>query len=259
MRKLRGILVAGLAMGAFFGVLTSAHAQTPAYGQTQAPAYGQTQAPAYGQAPAPAYGQAPAPAPAPAYGQAPAYGPAPAPTYVQAPAPIIETPPPPVTAPKAPISDDMSGAVGVGVGVVAGNEFIKPDGAVAALRYWINDSLALAAQLRFTISTAKNTDTSWNLSPTAMILFSPKKVLSTRLLIGVGLGETTDKTPPADVTVGLTVPIFLGLEHSFARWFAMGIAMQDNLVNYTNGTNTYTFDISFNTTKYFGSLFFYTD
>jgi hypothetical protein len=56
-------------MGAFFGVLGSAHAQAPAYGQAPAPAY---QAPGPGARPhvpglsAPAYG----PAPAPAYGQA---------------------------------------------------------------------------------------------------------------------------------------------------------------------------------------------
>ena len=263
MRKLQGKLVAGLATGAFFGVLGSAQAQAPAYGQApvpayQAPAYGQAPVPAYGQAPAPAYGQAPAPAQAPAYGQAPA------PVYGQALAPVpslAETPPPPspVTAPKGPTSDDMSGSIGIGVGVIGGKNDLVTIAPAVSLRYWINDSLALSAGLVLRMDAVKNADTSWQLSPSAMILFSPKKVLSTRLLIGVGLGETTVKNPPADVAVTLSVPVFLGLEHYFTRWFAMGVAMQDDFLRYTSGTNTYEFTVSFNSTSYVGSLFFYTD
>ena len=250
MRKLQGKLVAGLAMGAFFGVLGSAHAQAPAYGQAPAPAYGPAPAPAYGPAPAPAYG----PAPAPAYGQAPApaYGPA------LAPVPSLAETPPPVTAPKEPISDDMSGAIGVGVGVIAGNNSLITIAPAVSLRYWINGSLALSAGIVLRMDAVKNADTSWQLSPSAMILFSPKKVLSTRLLIGVGLGETTVKNPPADVAVTLSVPVFLGLEHYFTRWFAMGVAMQDDFLKYTSGTD-YEFTVSFNSTSYVGSLFFYTD
>jgi hypothetical protein len=257
MRKLQGTLVAGLAMGAFFGVLGSVHAQAP-YGQ--APAYGQAPVPTYQapvpayQAPAPPYGQVPAPAQAPAYGQAPA------PAYGQAlaPVPSLAETPPPAAAPKATPSDDMSGAIGVGVGVIAGSSFITIAPAVS-LRYWINDSLALSAGLVLKMDAVKNADTSWQLSPSAMILFSPKKVLSTRLLIGVGLAETTVKNPPADVAVTLSVPVFLGLEHYFTRWFAMGVAMQDDFLKYTSGTDSYEFTVSFNSANYVGSLFFYTD
>jgi hypothetical protein len=174
-------------------------------------------------------------------------------------APPPPPPPPPVTAPSATVtSDNMSGQIGVGVGVVAGTEFIKPDTTVA-LRYWINDSLALAAQLKFSINKVEGSDTSWSFSPAAMILFSPLKVVSTRLLIGVGLGESNVKNPPADTTYGLTVPISLGVEHFFTKWFAMGIAMQNDLIKYDYNGSKSSFALSFDSTKYGGSLFFYTD
>jgi hypothetical protein len=158
-------------------------------------------------------------------------------------------------------SDSMAGQLGFGAGVVAGtNELVKPDG-VAAIKYWLSDSMALMAQLQFNLTKVKDIDTSYNFAPRALVLFSPWRVTSTRLQVGAGLGFNIGKTPPADASYGIAVPIYAGVEHFFTKWFSMGIAAQDNFISYSkNGaTDSWTFAFDINSTAFWGSLFFYTD
>ena len=46
-------------------------------------------------------------------------------------------------------------SVGLGVGVVAGNDFVKPDTANLMLKYWMSDALAIVPRLAFGITKAR--------------------------------------------------------------------------------------------------------
>jgi hypothetical protein len=169
-------------------------------------------------------------------------------------------------APKA--SDDMTGSVGFGVGVGAGTgttSLITTDNTIA-IKYWMSDAMAIVPRLTLTMSKTKVPPadagpTAWQFNPEVLASFVLLKGASTRLAAGAGIGINLSKnlTPGPDTTFGINIPIELGVEHFFARWFSMGIAMHDQFISYTKTGDAYTFGLSVNTLAYMGSLFFYTD
>lgn len=204
--------------------------------------------PAFAQAPAPAYAPAPAMAPAPA----------PEGTAVMPAAPVL--------APRA--SDDMTGSVGLGVGVGAGTSLVIPDTANLMLKYWMSDALALVPRLSMGLSKTKDVDASWAFSPSILASFVLLKGASTRLSAGVGIGLSLSKDPNADVTanpdaaktlVDIFIPVQLSVEHFFTRWFAMGIAIDERFLDFSKQGTPWTFGVGLDTLSYMGSLFFYTD
>ena len=178
------------------------------------------------------------------------------------PPPATSVPPPmqAMSAPKG--SDDMTGSLGFGVGVAAGTSLIIPGGTVS-LKYWLSDVLSVVPALSFNIikPAAPGSSTTWNFSPSAIVLFVPFRSTSTRFSVGGGLGIDLGKTPTVavpnpDTRVGIFIPVQAGLEHFFTRWFSMGIAAQFHLIDYRKDDR---FSISIDTTQLLGSLFFYTD
>jgi hypothetical protein len=231
MNKFHGKLVAGLATAALFGALGSAQAQD----------------------------QGTAPAAAPAWS------------------------PPPAAPPAA--SSDMSGQLGLGVGLSAGTSLAVP-GATLITKYWLSDSLAVLPQLALKIYKTKGQDTNWAIAPSAIIAYCPWKNASTRLSVGGGLGlefakwgapaaGTAPGTPPnlgaqrpqlvppaPDTYIGFTLPIYVGLEHFFARWFSMGIALQNNFLEYGKQGTPWVMAFGIDNVNSFqalGYLLFYTD
>jgi hypothetical protein len=184
-----------------------------------------------------------------------------APAFAQEnPPPSAGSVPPPMQAMAAPKgSEDMTGSIGFGVGVAAGAQtLIAPDNTVA-LKYWMSDVLAVSPRLTFSISkpSGPGTATTWDFSPSAVVLFVPFRSTSTRFSVGGGLGFSIGKTPPAtDTAVRIFIPIQAGVEHFFTRWFSLGIAASSNLIDYQKDVG---FSIAINTPHYLGQLFFYTD
>jgi hypothetical protein len=185
------------------------------------------------------------------------------------PEPMAEPlPPPPPPAPVAAVSaDDMTGQVGFGVGVIAGTTLVTID-QVAAIKYWLSDTLAIEPELLFGMAKAKRgaatSDTSWRFAPAVLFLHTPWKTTSTRLNVGAGLGLGFAKwnpggAVPSDTTVAIRVPIEAGVEHFFTRWFSMGIAVQNDLFSYSKTGDNYDLAFTIDTTHFMGSLFFYTD
>jgi len=204
----------------------------------------------------PAFAQAPAPAPM--------YAPAPAPMMAPAPAPepMPVMPAAPVMAPKA--SDDMTGSVGFGVGVGAGTSLVVPDTTTVALKYWMSDALAIIPRLNLQMNKVKNTDTAWAFAPAVLADFTLLKGASTRLSIGAGLGLSFAKNmAPATTTdtyIAFNIPVQMGVEHFFTRWFSMGLGTSFNFLSYAkDGTKPWSFDVEVSNIRYMGSLFFYTD
>jgi hypothetical protein len=177
----------------------------------------------------------------------------------------------PVMAPKA--SDDMTGSVGLGVGVVgggtaAGATSLLTTTNTVAIKYWMSDAMAIVPRLVFTMSKSKagtagatSTPTAWQFNPEVLASFVLLKGASTRLTAGAGLGIALSKNivSGSDVTFGINLPIELGVEHFFTRWFSMGIAVHEDFLSYTKTGDAYGFDLSLSTPRYMGSLFFYTD
>jgi hypothetical protein len=107
-----------------------------------------------------------------------AQAPAPTPEPVTAPEPIttdamIQNPEAP-DAPKmhaAPVkppraSDDMTGSIGFGVGIVAGsNELIKPDTGNLMMPYWKSDTMVIVPKLFLGFSKTKDLDATWSFAP----------------------------------------------------------------------------------------------
>jgi len=223
--------------------------------------------PAFAQAPAQMYAPAPAPAPmyAPAPAQAQMYAPVPAP----APEVVAPAPAPVAVAPKA--ADDMTGSVGFGVGVDAGiNEWIKPNTANLMMKYWLSDAMAIVPKLKLNISKTKDVNATWEIDPSVLADFTLLKGASTRLSAGVGLGLGFGKDPSAAASVPagetskthieIFVPVQIGVEHFFTRWFAMGIAANFKLIDFAKQGDPWTMKFALdNATTYMGSLFFYTD
>ncbi len=206
----------------------------------------------------PAFAQAPAPAPM--------YAPAPAPMMAPAPAePAAVMPVAPVVAPRA--SDDMTGSVGFGTGVVAGTSLATIDGTVF-LKYWLSDAMSIVPRLSLTMLKARANgvtgDASWGFEPSVLANFVLLKGASTRFDIGAGLGLSLAKgQPPAgagtDTYVGIFVPVQMGVEHFFARWFSMGIASQFSLISYAKQGDSWTMALELSNVRYLGTLTFYTD
>ena len=171
----------------------------------------------------------------------------------------------PVVAPMA--ADDMSGSVGLGVGVVAGSTgtgsiLVAPDTGNLMLKYWINDAFALLPRLSFGVSkTDADDSTSWSFAPEVLASFTMLKGASTRLEGGVGIGFGLSQPAGADTdtTIGIHLPIELAVEHFFTRWFSMGVAIHENFLSYSKTGDVYTLGVMLNSMSYMGSLFFYTD
>jgi len=207
----------------------------------------------------PAFAQAPAPAPAPMY--APAQAPMMAPAQEAAVMPAA-----PMMAPKA--SDDMTGSVGFGVGVGAGQgttSLVTTDNKIA-MKYWMSDAMALIPSLDILINKAKGVDTKWRLAPSLLVDFTLLKGASTRLSAGAGLGLAFAKQlPPAtsvtstDTYIDIFVPVQIGVEHFFTRWFAMGLGARFSFIDFAKQGDGWGLNVALNNTTYMGSLFFYTD
>ena len=215
----------------------------------------------------PAFAQAPAPAPMYAPAPAPTYAPAPAPAPMMAPAPAPEAMPvmpvAPVVAPKA--ADDMTGVVGFGVGVVGGTDLVKTNDSVF-MRYFLSDSLSLVPRLSFTMTKIKDTKAAWAFLPEINAIFTLLKGASTRFDAGVGFGlQLAKHEAPAPITtsddtfIGLYVPVTLGVEHFFTRWFAMGIFATSPIISFGKQGDPWQFNLDISNTNYMGTLAFYLD
>ena len=240
-------------------------AAMPAFAQAPAPA------PMYAPpAPAPAYAPAPAPAYAPAPAPAPMYAPAPAPMMAPALEPAAVMPVAPIVVPRSP--DDMTGSVGFGVGVVDGGSLIKPTTTEVAMKYWMSDVMALVPRLEIGLGKVKDADATWGLRLGALASFVLLKGASTRLALGVGLGFGVSKLPvtttgptgpvtavPADARLEIAVPVQLGVEHFFTRWFSMGLGAGFDAINFWKQGEPFGVNVSVNNVRYMGSLFIYTD
>jgi hypothetical protein len=184
------------------------------------------------------------------------YAPAPAQEMV----PVM--PVAPVMAPKA--ADDMTGSVGFGVGVVGGGTSLVRTNDTIAMKYWLSDAMALIPQLSLNINKTKDQSTAWQFAPQVLADFTLLKGASTRLSAGLGLGLTLAKNMlPATTTdtyIAFRIPVQLGVEHFFTRWFSMGLGTTFNFLNYTkDGTAPWSMDVEVSNIRYMGSLFFYTD
>jgi hypothetical protein len=185
-----------------------------------------------------------------------------APAFAQDNPPPTSVPPPiqAMSAPKG--SDDMTGSIGFGVGVLAGAQtLITPNNSVA-LKYWLSDVLAVSPGLIFNVNKPNGQTTAWEFNPQAVVLFVPFRSTSTRFSVGGGLGVRFQKlsvpngAPSPNTQVELIIPIQAGVEHFFTRWFSMGIAAQSALFDYSKDVR---FGMTIDTTSYLGQLFFYTD
>ena len=139
-----------------------------------------------------------------------------------------------MTAPKG--SEDMTGSLGFGLGVTAGAQTLITPTTSIAVKYWLNDTLAVVPGFDFIVRkpAAAGSSTQWSFNPEAVVLFVPFRSTTTRFSAGGGLGFGLSKTPPATNTVvRIYVPIQAGVEHFFARWFSMGIAARANLISYS--------------------------
>ena len=179
--------------------------------------------------------------------------------------------PPPALVPAPAVSDNMSGQLGIGVGVGsggAGSSLISTKDAEINMKYWLSDTLAVMPQLALTVGTASGNSTAWRFAPAALVLYCPWRTTSTRLGVGGGLGLSFGKAavaspaPAPDTTITIRLPIYVGVEHFFTKWFSMGIAVQEDFLNYTKTGPVHSFNLGIDnttTTQAIGFLFFYTD
>jgi len=212
----------------------------------------------------PASAQAPAPAPMYAPAPAPMYAPAPAP----APEPVAMMPVAPVMAPRA--ADDMTGSVGFGTGISSGaTSLVTIDGTVF-MKYWMSDVMSIVPRLSLTMAKARVAgaseagDATWGFDPAVLVNFVLLKGASTRLDAGLGLGLSLAKgqAPAAgteDTRIGLYIPVQMGVEHFFARWFSMGIATGFNFLDFSKEGDPWSMSLEISNVRYVGSLTIYTD
>jgi len=214
----------------------------------------------------PAFAQAPAPAPMYAPTPAPMYAPAPAPGYAPAPAPAPESaavmPVAPVMAPRA--ADDMTGSVGFGAGVIgtsSSTSLVALDDGTVFMKYWMSDVMSIVPRLSLTMTKIKDVDASWGFSPSVLVNFVLLKGASTRLDAGLGLGLQLAKDPATseDTYIGLYIPVQMGVEHFFTRWFSMGIATGFNLISFAKQGDPWQMNLEVSNVRYLGSLTIYTD
>ena len=168
--------------------------------------------------------------------------------------------------PMVSAADDMTGAWGFGVGVVAGDTLIVPNGTLL-VKYWMADDLAVVPQLTLGIFKSKtgdvSSDTGWDFSPQVLGLYQPWKSTTTRLSVGAGVGISLSKNldgyPTTDTHIGFNIPIYAGVEHFFNRWFSMSIGMAEDFFSYTKAGDAYDLAIGVNSLAFQGLLTFYTD
>jgi hypothetical protein len=174
--------------------------------------------------------------------------------------------------PAAPIvagktSDDMTGSVGFGVGVNAGTSLVVPDAGNLMLKYWMSDAMALVPRLQLGYSKVKGADAGWTFAPQALASFVLLKGASTRLSAGAGFGISLSKNPAAtgpvvpgatatDSVIDIFIPVQVGVEHFFTRWFSMGISADFRFLDFTKQGTPWQMSLAANTTSYMGSLFF---
>ena len=98
--------------------------------------------------------------------------------------------------------------------------------------------------------------------------FTLLKGASTRLSAGLGLGLGFAKNQTAPLLAGgdqsatqieIFVPVQIGVEHFFARWFSMGVSAGFSFIDLQKQGTPWTVDFAINNVNYLGSLFFYTD
>jgi hypothetical protein len=166
----------------------------------------------------------------------------------------------PVMAPRA--ADDMTGSVGLGVGVGATattTTLVTTDNTIS-IKYWMSDVMAIVPKLTFSLTKTKDIKASWSFAPEVLASFVLLKGASTRLSAGLGLGFGLAKaTGATDTTIDLYIPIQLGVEHFFTRWFSMGVGVSEHFFDFGKTGDTWNVGLQVNTLSYMGSLFIYTD
>jgi len=190
---------------------------------------------------------------------------APAPASGAAPVAGVASPPAaePVFAPVRQREGDVAGAWGVGVGVVAGTSFIKPDTSVLTFKYWKNEDLAVVPRLRFAAAKEKDQMSTWSLEASTLLSFVLLRRGATRLAAGGGLGVAlaNDQYPATavntDTHLGLLLPVEIGVEHFFASWFSMGISASFNLLDVWKQGDAWAMNVEIGNTEFLGSVFFY--
>ena len=189
-----------------------------------------------------------------------------APALAQAPVSASEGMVPATPMVKA--ADDMTGAVGFGVGVAAGAQTLIAPNNTLFVKYWMDDTLAIVPQLTLGINKSKvggvSGNTGWDFSPQVLALYVPWKSTSTRLSVGAGFGISLNKykqgSTSTETHIGFNIPIYAGVEHFFARWFSMSVGMAEDFFKYTkDGPNAYALAVGVNTLTFQGLLTFYTD
>jgi len=180
-------------------------------------------------------------------------------------------PPAAVVAPAAapPVAlEDLTSAVGFGIGVIPNAELAGTTGAVA-IKYWISDELAVAPLLIFAYDKPRGADAGWHVRPEALLLYVPFASRWTRFEVGGGLA--VDVNRPASTTNAdgmslqsdthfrLAVPIQAGVEHFFTRWLSLGIAARADLFAYSEDGDYHEVSFTIDSTSLLGQLFFYTD
>ncbi len=189
------------------------------------------------------------------------------PALTTAPAP---PPPPVVTATPAtrPALEDLTGSIGFGVGVIPNTELVGTTGAVA-LKYWIEDALALSPLFSFAYDKPRGVSAAWHLRPEAVVLFVPFSGRWTRFEVGGGLGFEVGRAAPASTAYGpgatpnttftLSLPVQAGVEHFFSRWFSLGIAAHADLFSFSKDGDYHEVSFSIDSTSLLAQLFIYTD
>jgi hypothetical protein len=193
-----------------------------------------------------------------------------------APPPVVQ-PPPLVPAPAAvvtatpappPALEDLTGALGFGVGVIPGTQLVGTSGAVS-VKYWLRDDLVLAPLFSFGYDKPRATPAAWHLRPEMVVLFVPFTSRWTRFEVGGGVSLQFSKAASTINADGSTLepntistialPIQAGVEHFFARWFSLGIAARADLFAYSHDGDYHEVSFTIDSTSLLGQLFFYTD
>jgi hypothetical protein len=151
-----------------------------------------------------------------------------------------------------------SRSIGFGFGIYApGDDDAWPFsmGGTALMRYWAMDVLALEPKLKLMYAStddrqAETQDATFVINPELVLLGAPLRGKNTRFEIGGGLGiiyeavaheDTSGKQDlrEATDTIGVTLPVEMGVEHFFAQWFSINVGVEFNLLSYeTSKTKT---------------------
>jgi len=144
------------------------------------------------------------------------------------------------------------------------------------MKYWISDKLAIVPRLALSLDKVKDQDTVWKIAPAGIAEYTLIKGASTRLEAGAGLGFAVgnkqrqqsdagvsdpilDSGDTGKTSYDIFIPLHIGVEHFFTRWFAMGIATESNFLKFHKQGDSWEMNIALNNLTYMGSLFFYTD